>query len=49
MHTTQFIILGLGGTELSETHALETAQVFNEINPDHIRVLTYLERSQGLG
>jgi radical SAM superfamily enzyme YgiQ (UPF0313 family) len=40
MHTTQFIILGLGGTELSETHALETARVFNEINPDHIRVLT---------
>jgi hypothetical protein len=40
MHTTQFIILGLGGTELSDTHALETARVFNEINPDHIRVLT---------
>ncbi len=40
MHTTQFIILGLGGTELSGTHALETARVLNAINPDHIRVLT---------
>ncbi|MCA1787873.1 MAG: radical SAM protein, partial [Desulfobacteraceae bacterium] len=40
MHTTQFIILGLGGTELSDTHALETARVLNDINPDHIRVLT---------
>jgi radical SAM superfamily enzyme YgiQ (UPF0313 family) len=40
MHTTQFIILGLGGTELSEVHALETARVLNDINPDHIRVLT---------
>ena len=40
MHTTQFIILGLGGTELSHLHATETAIVLNEINPDHIRVLT---------
>ena len=40
MHTTQFIILGLGGTGLSEIHALETARVLNDINPDHIRVLT---------
>ena len=40
MHTTQFIILGLGGTELTEIHALETARVLNNINPDHIRVLT---------
>jgi hypothetical protein len=33
MHTPQFIILGLGGTVLSDTYALETAWVFNEINP----------------
>ena len=39
MNTTQFIIMGLGGTELSETHAIETAKVLNEINPNHIRIL----------
>ncbi len=40
MNTTQFIIMGLGGTQLSEDHALETANVLNQINPDHIRILT---------
>lgn len=40
MDTTQFIILGLGGTDLSDKHALETAAVLNQINPDHIRLLT---------
>lgn len=40
MDTTQFIILGLGGKELSKPHALETAKVLNEISPDYIRVLT---------
>ncbi len=40
MDTTQFIILGLGGTALSHTHALETAKVLNQINPNHIRLLT---------
>jgi radical SAM superfamily enzyme YgiQ (UPF0313 family) len=40
MSTTQFIIMGLGGTELSEIHAIETAKVLNEINPNHIRILT---------
>ena len=40
MDTTQFIILGLGGKERSEMHAVETARVLNTINPHHIRVLT---------
>ena len=40
MNTSQFIILGLGGTELSTIHATETAKVLNAINPDFIRVLT---------
>lgn len=40
MDMTQFIILGLGGKTLSNIHAIETAKVLNEINPDHIRVLT---------
>ena len=40
MDTTQFIILGLGGKQLSDIHAIETAKVLNEVNPDDIRVLT---------
>lgn len=40
MDTTQFIILGLGGKQLSKLHAIETAKVLNEINPDYIRLLT---------
>lgn len=38
--TTQFIILGLGGKTLSRDHALKTARVLNQVNPDQIRVLT---------
>jgi hypothetical protein len=40
MEMTQFIILGLGGKELSTAHAVETARVLNEINPKDIRLLT---------
>ncbi len=40
MDMTQFIILGLGGRELTKEHAIETARVLNEINPDDIRLLT---------
>ena len=40
MEISEFIILGLGGTELWEEHATETARVLNEIDPDRIRVLT---------
>ncbi len=40
MNTTQFIILGLGGEELTQPHAIETARVLNQINPDFIRLLT---------
>jgi hypothetical protein len=40
MDTTQFIILGLGGEQLSKPHAIETAKVLNEVNPDYIRLLT---------
>ena len=40
METTQFIIMGLGGEEYSREHALETAAVLNQINPDQIRLLT---------
>ncbi len=40
MEVSEFIILGLGGTELWEEHATETAWALNEIDPDAIRVLT---------
>jgi hypothetical protein len=40
MSISEFIILGLGGQELWEEHARETARVLNEINPHFIRVLT---------
>ncbi len=40
MAVSEFIILGLGGQELWQEHARETARVLNEINPHFIRVLT---------
>ncbi len=40
MSISEFIILGLGGQELWQEHALETAKVLNQINPHFIRVLT---------
>ncbi len=35
-----YVILGLGGKELTHTHSLHTAKVLNEINPDFIRLRT---------
>ena len=35
-----YVILGLGGQDISEEHALETARVLNAINPDVIRFRT---------
>jgi radical SAM superfamily enzyme YgiQ (UPF0313 family) len=40
MQLSEFIILGLGGMQLWQEHARETANVLNSINPDKIRVLT---------
>ncbi len=40
MEITQFIILGLGGQALADTHGKETARVLNLCDPDHIRILT---------
>lgn len=37
---SEYVILGLGGTELWREHALDTARVLNKINPDFIRVRT---------
>jgi len=50
MDMTQFIILGLGGKELTKEHAIETARVLNEINPGDIRLLTIgVKSNSGLG
>jgi radical SAM superfamily enzyme YgiQ (UPF0313 family) len=37
---SEYVILGLGGREMWEKHALETARVLNQIDPDFIRVRT---------
>jgi hypothetical protein len=37
---SEYIMPGLGGTGLSEVHALETADALNRIDPDFIRIRT---------
>ena len=37
---SEYVILGLGGKRMWREHALETAKVLNQINPDFIRVRT---------
>jgi hypothetical protein len=43
---SEYIILGLGGKELSALHAIHTAQVLNEIDPEFIRVRTLVINSK---
>lgn len=38
---SEYILPGVGGKELTDVHALETARVLNEIRPDFIRVRTF--------
>ncbi len=37
---SEYVILGLGGKRMWREHAVETARVLNQINPDFIRVRT---------
>jgi radical SAM superfamily enzyme len=37
---SEYVILGLGGKGMWREHAIETAKVLNQINPDFIRVRT---------
>ncbi len=37
---------GLGGKELSEANASETADVLNQINPDFIRIRTFVVKKE---
>ena len=41
---SEYIILGIGGREDTREHALETAKVLNTINPDFIRIRTFLPK-----
>lgn len=36
----EYVMPGIGGRKWSREHAVETARVLNEINPDHIRLRT---------
>ena len=40
MELSEYIMPGLGGKQLSKTHALETADALNRINPEFIRLRT---------
>ncbi|MFC1902401.1 radical SAM protein, partial [Chloroflexota bacterium] len=42
---SEYVMLGLGGKKMWRQHALETARVLNEINPDFIRVRTLTIKS----
>jgi radical SAM superfamily enzyme YgiQ (UPF0313 family) len=41
---SEYVMPGLGGKKWSEKHALESARVLNEINPDFIRLRTLIPR-----
>ncbi|MDX2479178.1 MAG: radical SAM protein [Desulfuromusa sp.] len=40
MELSEYVMPGLGGRSLSQTHAVETAEALNQINPDFIRLRT---------
>lgn len=40
----EYIILGLGGRERTKEHITETVKVLNSINPDFIRIRTFLPK-----
>ncbi|MFH1628031.1 MAG: radical SAM protein [Pseudomonadota bacterium] len=41
---SEYVMLGIGGKERSKEHALETARVLSAINPDFIRLRTFLPK-----
>ncbi len=40
MELSEYVMPGLGGRQLSEMHAMETADALNQIDPDFIRIRT---------
>ncbi len=43
---SEYVVLGLGGKGMWREHAIQTAKVLNEINPDFIRVRTLVVNSR---
>ncbi|MEA3231158.1 MAG: radical SAM protein, partial [Thermodesulfobacteriota bacterium] len=41
---SEYVILGLGGVERSEIHALKTAEAINAIEPDFVRLRTLVPK-----
>jgi radical SAM superfamily enzyme YgiQ (UPF0313 family) len=41
---SEYVILGIGGREHSDVHAANTARVLNHINPDFIRLRTFVPK-----
>jgi radical SAM superfamily enzyme YgiQ (UPF0313 family) len=41
---SEYVVLGIGGRERTREHALATARVLNAINPDFIRLRTFLPK-----
>lgn len=41
---SEYVILGLGGVELSKAHALDTARAINRIRPDFVRLRTLVPK-----
>ena len=39
-----YVILGIGGRDLSESHARQTARVINEMQPDVVRLRTFVPK-----
>jgi radical SAM superfamily enzyme YgiQ (UPF0313 family) len=39
-----YVILGIGGQEMTESHARETARVINEMHPDVVRLRTFVPK-----
>jgi radical SAM superfamily enzyme YgiQ (UPF0313 family) len=44
MELSEYVILGIGGKARSRSHALETARVLNAINPEFIRLRTFVPK-----
>jgi len=45
---SEYVILGIGGRRKSHEHAVETVRVLNEINPDFVRLRTFLPKKNTL-
>lgn len=44
MELSEYVVLGLGGVEMSESHALKTAEAINEIEPHFVRLRTLVPK-----